>query len=67
MVVKNGWRTREEMEATERAVLSPFAQKSGESRGRKYSEPSHVYRTEFARASFIRARFEGWNTRRRFF
>src|SRR5205814_2307731 len=49
MVVKNGWRTREEMEATERAVLSPFAQKSGESRGRKYSEPSHVYRTEFQR------------------
>ena len=70
MVVKNIWRTREEMEATERAVLSPFAQKSGESRGRKYSEPSHAYRTEFhaiARASFIRARFEGWNTRRRFF
>jgi len=49
MVVKNIWRTREEMEATERAVLSPFAQKSGESRGRKYSEPSHVYRTEFQR------------------
>jgi len=49
MVVKNIWRTREEMEATERAVLSPFAQKSRESRGRKYSEPSHVYRTEFQR------------------
>src|SRR5216110_2400551 len=49
MVVKNGWRTREEMEATERATLAPFAEKSGESRGRRYSEPSHAYRTEFQR------------------
>jgi dGTPase len=47
--VKNGWKTREEMEATERMALAPFAQKSGESRGRKYSEPSHAYRTEFQR------------------
>ncbi|HXX41774.1 MAG TPA: deoxyguanosinetriphosphate triphosphohydrolase [Chthoniobacterales bacterium] len=45
----NGWKTREEMEATERAALAPFAQKSGESRGRKYLEPSHGYRTEFQR------------------
>ena len=37
------------MEATERATLAPFAQKSAESRGRKYSEPSHAYRTEFQR------------------
>jgi dGTPase len=37
------------MEATERQVLAPFAQKSGESRGRKYPEPSHDYRTEFQR------------------
>jgi dGTPase len=37
------------MEATERAVLAVFAEKSGESRGRKYSEPSHAYRTEFQR------------------
>jgi dGTP triphosphohydrolase/REP element-mobilizing transposase RayT len=37
------------MEATERATLAPFAQKSGESRGRKYAEPSHAYRTEFQR------------------
>jgi len=43
------WKTREEMEATERAVLAPFAEKSGDSRGRKYSEPSHSYRTEFQR------------------
>ncbi len=37
------------MEATERAVLAPFAEKSGESRGRNYAEPSHAYRTEFQR------------------
>src|SRR6202790_812678 len=45
----NGWKAREQMEADERAVLASFAQKSGESRGRKYSEPSHAYRTEFQR------------------
>ena len=43
------WKTREEMEASERAVLAPFAQKSGESRRREYAEPSHSYRTEFQR------------------
>jgi dGTPase len=48
-VVRNGWKTREEMEATERATLAPFAQKSGDSRGRKYPEQSHAYRTEFQR------------------
>jgi dGTPase len=37
------------MEADERRVLAPFAQKSGDSRGRNYPEPSHVYRTEFQR------------------
>src|SRR2546422_6198122 len=42
-------KTREEMEADERAVLAPFAEKSGDSRGRQYSEPSHAYRTEFQR------------------
>lgn len=47
--VKNGWKTREQMEATERALLAASAQKSGESRGRKYPEPSHPYRTEFQR------------------
>jgi dGTPase len=47
--MKNGWKTREEMEAAERASLAPFAQKSGESRGRKYPEKSHAYRTEFQR------------------
>lgn len=43
------WKTREEMEAGERHMLAPFAQKSGESRGRKYPEASHAYRTEFQR------------------
>ncbi len=37
------------MEAAERATLAPFAQRSGDSRGRKYPEPSHAYRTEFQR------------------
>src|SRR6266851_739845 len=47
--MKNAWKTREEMEATERATLAPFAQKSGDSRGRKYREQSHAYRTQFQR------------------
>src|SRR5919197_349568 len=42
-------KTREEMEAGERAILAPFAEKSGDSRGRRYSEPSHSFRTEFQR------------------
>jgi dGTPase len=46
---KTGWKTREQIEATERGTLAPFAQKSGDSRGRKYSEVSHAYRTEFQR------------------
>src|SRR4051812_2596558 len=43
------YRSRLQMEGAERTILAPFAQKSGESRGRKYSEPSHAYRTEFQR------------------
>jgi dGTPase len=43
------FKTREEMEASERAVLAPFAEKSGASRGRQYSEPGHEFRTEFQR------------------
>lgn len=52
------WKTREEMEATEQGVLAPFAQTSGASRGRKYSEPRHSFRTEFQRdrARIIHAR-----------
>jgi dGTPase len=44
-----GWKLREQMEADERRALAPFAQKSGDSRGRKYREPSHAYRMEFQR------------------
>jgi len=47
--VGNGWKTREQMELDERRAFAPFAQKSGDSRGRKYTEPSHAYRTEFQR------------------
>ena len=43
------FKTREEMEASERAVLAPFAEKSGASRGRQYSESAHAFRTEFQR------------------
>ena len=46
---RSGYRSREEMEATERATLASFAQKSGDSRGRKFPEQSHAYRTEFQR------------------
>src|SRR5215510_7488407 len=43
------WKTREQMEEGERSSLASFAQKSGDSRGREHSEPSHAYRTEFQR------------------
>ena len=46
---RESWKTREEMEADERRILAPFAQESGESRGRKYPEAQHDYRTEFQR------------------
>jgi dGTPase len=49
MPARDGWKTREQMEATENATLAAFAQRSGQSRGRKYPEPSHAYRTEFQR------------------
>jgi dGTPase len=47
--MRQQWKTREEMEADERRVLAPFAQKSGDSRGRRYPEVCHAYRTEFQR------------------
>jgi dGTPase len=47
--MSEGWKTREQMEATERTMLAPFAQLSAESRGREHSERSHAYRTEFQR------------------
>jgi len=46
---RSGYRSREEMEAAERFTLAPFAQKSGDSRGRQHSESPHAYRTEFQR------------------
>ena len=44
-----GWKTREQMEETERATLASYAQKSADSRGRQYAEASHAYRTEYQR------------------
>ena len=44
-----GWKTRVQMEADERRTLAPFAQKSGDSRGRHFPEQQHAYRTEFQR------------------
>src|SRR6266516_7517080 len=46
---QTGYRSREQMEANEWRVLAAFAQKSRDSRGRKYPESSHSYRTEFQR------------------
>jgi dGTPase len=40
---------REALEQDERARLAPFAEKSGDSRGRLHAEPEHAYRTRFAR------------------
>src|SRR5438477_6960319 len=37
------------METDEARLLAPFAQRSGESRGRQFAEPRHAYRTEFQR------------------
>jgi len=42
-------RTREEFEAQERVILAPYAQKSGDSAGRRYPEPKHPHRTDFQR------------------
>ena len=47
--MNENWKTREQMEGTEHALLAPFAQKSADSRARNYPEPSHAYRTEFQR------------------
>jgi dGTPase len=45
----SAYKTRAEMEADEAGLLAPFARRSGESRGRKFAEPRHEYRTEFQR------------------
>src|SRR6202050_2148245 len=42
-------RTRQELEQIERQILAPYAQFSGDSRGRKYLEPPPVWRTKYQR------------------
>ena len=42
-------RTRQELEAIERQNLAPYAQLSGDSRGRKFPEPPPEWRTEYQR------------------
>ena len=42
-------RTREELEALERARLAPYAQLSGASAGRAHPEPRHPFRVEYER------------------
>ena len=42
-------RTRLELEQIERQTLAPFAQFSGETRGRKFSEPPPEWRTQYQR------------------
>jgi dGTPase len=44
-----GLRTRFDVEQEERERLAPWAEKSGDSRGRLHAEPEHAYRTRFAR------------------
>jgi len=44
-----GLQTRLEVEQDERGRLAPYAEKSGDSRGRLHPEPEHPYRTRFAR------------------
>jgi len=40
---------RQELESREEKLLAPYALKSSQSRGRKFSEPEHHYRTAFQR------------------
>jgi len=42
-------RTRQELERLEYQTLAPYAQKSGDTRGRKYNEVPPVWRTEYQR------------------
>lgn len=41
--------TRADLEARERLVLAPYAQKSGDTRGRKYAEEPPTWRTHYQR------------------
>jgi dGTPase len=42
-------RTRQELEQIERQILAPYAQFSGETRGREYKEPPPEWRTHYQR------------------
>jgi dGTPase len=42
-------RSRQELEQIERETLAPFAQRSAETRGRKYKEPEPEWRTQYQR------------------
>ena len=42
-------RTRQELEQLERQILAPYAQFSGDTRGRKFSEPPPSWRTQYQR------------------
>ena len=42
-------RTRQELESFERQFLAPYAQFSGDTRGRKHKEPPPVWRTQYQR------------------
>ena len=42
-------RTRQELEQIERQILAPYAQFSGDTRGRDYPEPPPVWRTQYQR------------------
>ena len=41
--------TREQLEAQERAILAPYAQKAADSAGRRHPEPKHPHRTDYQR------------------
>lgn len=62
-------RTRQELEQIEHQILAPYAQFSGDTRGRKFKEAPPVWRTQYQRDRdrVIHSRaFAGWNTRPRF-
>ena len=40
---------REEMEEQEKKILAPYATKSSQTKGRRYQEEDHPYRTHFQR------------------
>src|SRR5476651_1412878 len=42
-------RTREDLEAIERQILAPYAQFSGDTRGRVFPEPPPEWRTQYQR------------------